>query len=181
MSSGSSGEHRQLSVADNRREVVLIAARAEFAELGYHGATTGAIAKRAYISQSYIYALFPSKKELFLACQRWNHRQIMAIIDAAAEAGDPAEARTRIHLAYVENVEHRHHFLFRLQATAAAASDPDIADEVRRSFIEGFEKLLAVVGDHREEVKGYVADGIYADVAMAIRLPRNYWPILPAG
>jgi AcrR family transcriptional regulator len=160
---------------------VLEAARAEFAEWGYHGATTAAIAKRADISQSYIYALFPSKKNLFLECQRWNQRQIMDIMDAAAAATDAAEARARIHQAYVEKIEHRHHSLFRLQATAAAASDADIADEVRQSFIEGFEKLLAVCGDDRQAVKDYVAVGIFSDVAMAIHLPRGYWPALPAG
>jgi AcrR family transcriptional regulator len=160
---------------------VLEAARAEFAEWGYHGATTAAIAKRADISQSYIYALFPSKKNLFIECQRWNQRQIMAIMDSAAAATDPAEARARIHQAYVEKIEHRHHFLFRLQATAAAASDTDIAEEVKRSFIEGFEKLLAVCGNDRQAVKDYIAVGIFSDVAMAIRLPRAYWPALPAG
>jgi AcrR family transcriptional regulator len=174
-------DHRHLSDADHRRPAVLEAARAEFAEWGYHGATTAAIAKRAEISQSYIYALFPSKKSLFIECHRWNHRQIMAIMDAATTATDPAQARARIHQAYVEKVEHRPHFLFRLQATAAAASDADIAEEVRRSFIEGFEKLLAVCGNDREAVKDYVAVGVFSDVAMAIRLPRVYWPVLPAG
>jgi AcrR family transcriptional regulator len=176
-----SADHRQLSDADHRREAVLLAARAEFAEWGYHGATTAAIAKRADISQSYIYALFPSKKDLFIACQRWNHQQIMSIIDSVAEPMDPVQARARIQQTYVDTVEHRHHFLFRLQATAAAASDVDIANEVRQSFIEGFEKLRQLVGNDPEEVKAYVSIGLFADVAMAIRLPREYWPVLPAG
>jgi AcrR family transcriptional regulator len=174
-------DHRQLSDADHRRSAVLEAARAEFAEWGYHGATTAAIAKRADISQPYIYALFPSKKNLFLECQRWNHRQIMAIMDAATTGPNPAQVRAQIHQAYVEKVQNRHHFLFRLQATAAAASDDDIADEVRRSFVEGFEKLLVLCGNDRQVVKDYIAVGMFSDVAMAIRLPRAYWPALPAG
>ncbi len=160
---------------------MLEAARAEFAEWGYHGATTAAIAKRADISQSYIYVLFPSKKDLFLDCQRWNHRQMMTIMEAAATAADPLQARAQIHRAYVERVEHRPHFLFRLQANAAAASDADIAHEVRRSFIEGFEKLLAVCGNDPQAVKDFIAAGVFSDVAMAMRLPREYWPNLPAG
>ena len=172
--------HRQRSGADRRREAVLAAARNEFADAGYHGATTAAIAKRANISQSYIYALFSSKKDLFLACHRWNHRQIMAIIESAAEVVDAMQAQARIHQIYVESVEHRPHFLFRLQATAAAASDADIAAEVRQSFIEGFEKLTQLVGD-TEAVKGYISVGLFSDVATAMRLPREYWPTLPAG
>jgi AcrR family transcriptional regulator len=178
----SPADGRQLSDAGHRREAVLFAARAEFAEWGYHGATTAAIAKRADISQSYVYVLFPSKKDLFIACHRWNHRQIMDIIDSAAGAMQhPMQARARIQQEYVERVEHRHHFLFRLQATAAASSDADIAEEVRRSFIEGFEKLRQVVGDDLEEVRAYVSIGLFADVAMALHLPREYWPVLPAG
>ncbi len=127
------------------------------------------------------YALFPSKKDLFLACQRWNHRQIMAIVDAAAEAITPMEAQARIHQAYVEKVEHRPHFLFRLQATAAAASDIAIAEEVRACFIEGFEKLIGILGDDAAAVKTYISIGLFGDVAMALRLPRGYWPTLQAG
>jgi AcrR family transcriptional regulator len=175
------GDHRHLSDADHRRQAVLEAARAEFAEWGYHGATTAAIAKRADISQSYIYALFPSKKSLFIECQRWNHQQLMDIMATATSATDPAQARAHIHQAYVEKVEHRPNFLFRLQATAAAASDADIAEEVRRSVIEVFEKLMAVCGNDPRAVKDYIAVGVFSDVAMAIRLPRAYWPVLPAG
>lgn len=54
---------RHLSDADHRRESALIAARTEFAEWGFHGATTAAIAKRADISHSYLNALFPSDRD----------------------------------------------------------------------------------------------------------------------
>ena len=63
----------------------------------------------------------------------------------------------------------------------AGLADADIADEVRRSFIEGFERLAEVVGHDLDAVKSYMAVGLFSDVAMAIRLPREYWPTLPAG
>jgi AcrR family transcriptional regulator len=172
---------RHLSDADHRREAAFIAARTEFAEWGYHGATTAAIAKRADISQSYLYALFPSKKDLFIACYRWHHRQIMDIMATAAEATDSAQARARMHESYVEKVQQPSYFLFRLQATAAAASDQDIADEVRQAFIESSQKLLDVLGDDRDAVKAYIAVSRLIDVAMAIQLPRELWPALPTG
>jgi AcrR family transcriptional regulator len=43
--------------ADEHREHVLDAAIAEFAAQGYHAASTTAIARRAGISQPYVYAL----------------------------------------------------------------------------------------------------------------------------
>jgi AcrR family transcriptional regulator len=172
---------RQLSDADHRREAVLIAARTEFAEWGYHGATTTAIAERADISQSYLYALFQSKKDLFIACYRWHHRQIMDIMATAAEAPDSTQARVRMHQSYVDKVQQPSYFLFRLQATAAAATDRDIADEVRRAFIESSQRLLDVLGDDREAARAYIAVSRMIDVAMAIQLPREMWPALPTG
>ena len=81
--------------AEERREQVLDAAVDEFGERGYHGASTANIAKRAGISQPYIYALFSDKGELFRAV---HHRVISeirsAFVEAAAGGLDPGgEAR----------------------------------------------------------------------------------------
>jgi AcrR family transcriptional regulator len=175
------GDHRQLSDAAHRREAVFSAARTEFAEWGYQGATTAAIARRAGISQSYLYALFPSKKDLFLACYWWHHHQIMDILTAATEAPDLVQARAEMHQSYVEKIQHRHWFLFRLQATAAAVSDPDIAAEVRRAYLESSQKLLEVLGGDPQAAKAYIAVSRFIDVAIAIQLPRESWPALPTG
>src|SRR5690242_20505696 len=58
---------RRLS-AQERRADLLEAAVIEFAESGYHGTRTADIAARAGVSQPYVYALFPDKRALFLAC-----------------------------------------------------------------------------------------------------------------
>ena len=57
--------------AQERRESILDAAMIEFAERGLHGTSTEDIAKRAGISQPYVFRLFGSKKKLFAAaCAR---------------------------------------------------------------------------------------------------------------
>src|SRR3954464_6620236 len=56
--------------ADERREEILAAAREEFARHGLYGASTDAIARKAGISQPYLFRLFGTKKELFLGCMR---------------------------------------------------------------------------------------------------------------
>ena len=53
--------------AAERREDVLDAAMIEFAEHGYEGTSTEDIARRAGISQPYLFRLFGTKKELFKA------------------------------------------------------------------------------------------------------------------
>ncbi|HEX2234431.1 MAG TPA: TetR/AcrR family transcriptional regulator [Thermoleophilaceae bacterium] len=52
--------------ADERRELVLEAARREFAALGLGGATGEGLSYRAGISHPYLLRLFGSKRELFL-------------------------------------------------------------------------------------------------------------------
>lgn len=50
------------------RELLLEAGLVEFGLLGYHGASTAAIATRADVPQPHVYASFRTKQELFFAC-----------------------------------------------------------------------------------------------------------------
>ena len=54
--------------AEVRREEIIEIALRHFAEGGYHGTSTEAIAREAGISQPYLFRLFRTKRELFLAC-----------------------------------------------------------------------------------------------------------------
>src|SRR3972149_2031538 len=53
--------------AADRREAILEAAVEEIARNGFAGATTADIARRAGISQPYVFRFFPTKKDLCLA------------------------------------------------------------------------------------------------------------------
>src|ERR1700730_8795899 len=94
--------------SEDRREQVLEAAVREFAELGYQAASTAAIARRAGISQPYIYALFPNKKELFLAVHdRVAGRIRSAFREAVRGATGPADALQRMGTTYPELIGDR--------------------------------------------------------------------------
>src|SRR6476646_7362802 len=56
--------------ADKRRDAVIAAAAIEFAQGGLAGTSTDAIARRAGVSQPYLFQLFGTKKELFIAVIR---------------------------------------------------------------------------------------------------------------
>src|SRR5262245_7557434 len=85
------------TTAAERRDAVLEAAIHEFAEYGYQAAKTAEIAKRAGISQPYIYALFPDKKQLFLACLQRVREQIRDAFNAAWQPGESlAESLTNM-------------------------------------------------------------------------------------
>ena len=78
--------------ADERRgEIVAIAFR-HFAEGGYHGTSTEAIAREAGISQPYLFRLFRTKKELFLACSDHCFAQVADVFREAV-AGVPEGER----------------------------------------------------------------------------------------
>jgi AcrR family transcriptional regulator len=54
--------------ADERREQILGIAIEHFAVGGYRATSTKVIARQAGISQPYLFRLFRTKQELFLAC-----------------------------------------------------------------------------------------------------------------
>src|SRR5215831_21375749 len=70
---------------DVRREEILDAALLEFAEGGLHGASTEDIARRAGISQPYVFRLFGTKKDLFKAVVSRCFRETLELFQRAAE------------------------------------------------------------------------------------------------
>jgi AcrR family transcriptional regulator len=107
----------------------------EFGERGYHAASTGSIAKRAGISQPYIYALFSDKRELFRAVHDRVVGEIRAAFDEAVRgAANPEEALEAMGHAYRPLMEDERLLRAQLQCTAAAAGDPELRGYVGASF-----------------------------------------------
>jgi AcrR family transcriptional regulator len=166
--------------ADSRRRHVLDVAIETFAEEGYRGASTTEIARRAGISQPYIYALFRNKHDLFLAAYHEVAERIRTRLLAAAEnAGDP-EARLRaMGDAYLQMIGNTPEVLCQLQAYAAAG-DPALRDPVRDEFLRLFEAVREAADVSREEASFFFAGGIFLAIATALGVPPEYWPD-PAG
>jgi AcrR family transcriptional regulator len=164
--------------ADSRRKHVLDAAIEAFAAAGYHGTSTTEIARRAGISQPYIYALYHNKHELFLAAYHEVAERIRARLVAAAEGEDP-EARLRaMGDAYLQMIGNTPEVLCQLQAYAAAG-DPVLRDPVREEFLRLFEAVRDAAGVSREEAAFFFAGGIFLAIATALGVPREYWPAEP--
>jgi AcrR family transcriptional regulator len=71
--------------AAERRVAVLSAAVTEFAKSGYAGTSTDAIAARAGISQPYLFRLFGTKKDLFIATHELVGNRIVTDLTKAIE------------------------------------------------------------------------------------------------
>src|SRR3954466_16426713 len=88
-----------------RREEILAAARDEFAEHGYHGGSTEGIARRAGISQPYVFRLFGTKQELFKAVVARCFRETLEDFQRAAEGKRGEEALDAMGQAYIERLQ----------------------------------------------------------------------------
>jgi AcrR family transcriptional regulator len=166
--------------SDERREQVIQAAVKEFAAHGFHAASTSAIAKRAGISQPYIYALFPNKHELFLAVhKRVVDRIRNAFAEAARGGDDPEERLDRMGKAYVQLLEDRDEIVAQMQAHAAAG-DPGLREPVRKEFMQLMDDVQRISGAPRERVLDFFAKGMLLNVAAALDLPREYCTLEPS-
>jgi AcrR family transcriptional regulator len=162
--------------SDERRQHVLDAAVQEFAAAGYHATSTTNIAKRAGISQPYIYALFPNKRDLFLAAYKRCCDDIRReFIKAADGASDPGEKLVRIAEAYTRFLQSKDRLLVLLHAYAAAA-DPELHDDIRSNYIRLFEDVEKATGVSREDFARFWSVGMYMTIGAAMDLPEEYYP-----
>jgi AcrR family transcriptional regulator len=165
------------ATSEERREQVIEAALKEFAANGFHATSTGAIARRAGISQPYIYALFPNKHELFLAVHRHVVDRIRrAFLEAARGGGSPEERLVSMGHAYVKLLADRDEILFQMQAHAAAG-DPALREPVRQEFLRLTEDVRRMSGASDEDVVAFFAKGMLLNVVAALELPEGFVPI----
>lgn len=165
---------RTLSTADERREEILEAAQRVFAARGLHGTPTMEIAKAAGISQAYLFRLFPTKAELFIALvQRCNERIHRTFVDAAAQAkaaGD--DVLPAMGTAYIGLLADRSLLLGQLHAHAAC-DDADVRTEMRRGFARLVELVERESGADAEQVRTFFAHGMLLNVLAAMRAEES--------
>jgi AcrR family transcriptional regulator len=156
--------------AEERRTAVLAAAITEFARSGYAGTSTETIAARAGISQPYLFRLFGTKKDLFVATYDLVGLRIINELTAASEGLEGEEAKIAMGEAYLELMQDPEMLQVQLHGFAAAPADPDIARSCRRTF----EVLAGVFHDRThlsdDELRGFFAMGMLINVMSAIDL-----------
>jgi AcrR family transcriptional regulator len=157
--------------AEVRREEILEAAMKEFAYGGLHGTSTEKIAERAGISQPYLFRLFGTKKELFIASSKRCFARVLASFQEAADGKTGLEARLAMGRAYDQLLADRELLLNQMQMYAAC-SDPEIRDATRTGFAELFRYVEEVTGQSALEIRDFFAMGMLMNVAAAMDLPQ---------
>ena len=157
--------------AGERREAVLEAAVTEFAARGLAGTSTEDVARRAGISQPYLFRLFPTKKALFLALVERCFQRIADAFTSAAGDKTGEEALEAMGDEY-ERLLDDHRALLLLQMHAYAASeDPDIRAATRAGFKRLWGLVERVSGLPFDRVVAFFAMGMLNNVAAAMDLP----------
>jgi AcrR family transcriptional regulator len=156
--------------ADERREMVLEVAMAQFGARGLAGTSTEDVARLAGISQPYLFRLFPTKKALFLAMvERCFQRVRDTFTDAAGDL-DGEEALMAMADAYEHLLDDRTLLLLQMQAYAAC-DDPEIRAATRAGFKKLWELTERLTGLPFQRVVDFFAVGMLMNVAAAMDLP----------
>jgi AcrR family transcriptional regulator len=173
-------KRRRLS-ADERRALILEAARDIFAARGYHASSLDDIAQAAGVSKALIYEHFPSKKDLHVSLLEANVAELFSRLAAdAAPEGGPGDERLRrgvdAFLRFVEERRGAWRMLFR------DATDPEVAEAlqlVQRQATALIAELIAAEpaapGTGTEEERRRSIEVIAQLLTGAVQALANWW------
>lgn len=166
---------RQLSTAAERREALIEAAVEVFAERGFHGTPTTAVAKAAGISQAYLFRLFPTKEELYVAAVERCYARLAETMRAGAELAraNGLEPLDGMGMAYTELVRDRTTLRGTLQVFAAASGgEPSIQVAARAGYGMLFELVKRLSGADDDRLREFFAHGMLITVLAGMDAPN---------
>ncbi len=160
--------------ASERRDALIEAAVHEFAHGGLHGTAVDRIARRVGVAQPYVFALFGSKRELFLAAVERGFELIEEAFTVAAERYDPATAPPDVDvlramgLAYRQLLTDNRDYLMLQHQSFAACDDPVIRDRVRQLYAGLIRHAQRLSQADTERIDDFLRYGMWLNVAAAM-------------
>lgn len=165
---------RQRVPAAERRDALIEAAVHEFANGGLHGTPVNRIAQRVGVAQPYVFSLFATKRELFLAAVERDFEHVEQAFTRAAAAFTPESAmpeRDVLHAmgeAYAELLRSDRDYLM-LQHQAYAACDDDVVRErVRACYAHLVACVERLSGAEPERIDAFFRYGMWMNVTAAM-------------
>lgn len=170
--------------AEERREEILHAAVTHFGRTGLHGTSTETIARDVGVSQPYLFRLFGTKKELFMASVRWAFDHTVDRFREAGEAAtDQHDAFRRIGYAYEKLISDRRYLDIQLQAYAST-HDEDIRRLVNDGFGRMIKEIIRYTQASPEQLSAFVGRGMLLNVTSsmgALEDPEGWASMLVEG
>ena len=172
---GVSKTAKQRVPAAERRDALIAAAIEEFAVGGLHGTPVDRIARRVGVAQPYVFSLFATKRDLFIAAVERCFENVSNLFAAAAsdfEAanGDCAENEVlqAIGAAYNELLDtDRTMLMLQLQAYAAC-DDELIREHVLAAYRKLSNRIQEMSGADADALHEFLSFGMYLSVQVAM-------------
>jgi AcrR family transcriptional regulator len=158
---------RQRVPAAQRRDALIDAAVEEFAHGGLHATPVDRIARRVGVAQPYVFSLFPTKRDLFIAAVQRGFERTKARFSGALEPTLESLGDSYIELL----VDDRTLLTLQLHAYAAAADDEVIAAQVRAFYADLIEHVRAITHASSDELQEFASHGMWLNVQAAMQSP----------
>ncbi|MGO9899585.1 MAG: TetR/AcrR family transcriptional regulator [Solirubrobacteraceae bacterium] len=175
MSSTTTKTGRQRVPAAERRNALIDAAVIEFAHGGLHGTPVDRIARRVGVAQPYVFSLFASKRDLFIAAVERGFERVAEVFTRTAADFDPATAEpgadvlTAMGASYIELLRSdRDLLMLQHQGYAACVDDETIRDHVRAAYARLMAHILRLSGAEPERIDEFTRDGMWLNVLAAM-------------
>ena len=156
--------------AEARRASILDAATVEFAEKGLHGTSTEDVARRAGISQPYVFRLFGTKKQLFAETCRRCMRDVREAMETAAGGLAGEEAFEAMGHAYMELLAGEPRRLMLQMQMYAACSEPEIREVARDGQAELVRGVEHATGAGKARISSFFGKGMLTNVLAAMQV-----------
>lgn len=173
--SGESLPLRRRVPAAERREELISAAVHEFAKGGLHGTAVDRIARRVGVAQPYVFSLFPSKRELFLAALERSFQRVADTFTQAAsdyrEGRAPAECEDALQamgMAYKDMLASDRDYLMLQHQSYAACDDEIVRARVRHGLAQLVDLARELSGAEPERLDDFFRHGMALNVAAAL-------------
>ncbi|MBM7568578.1 TetR/AcrR family transcriptional regulator [Paenibacillus sacheonensis] len=158
----------------SRKEQILDAAAALFAEKGYYKTTTAEVARSVGVTQPYVFHFFTSKESLYLAVLERAH---LRILDAFTTVNAPPEQLAeRMGKAFVELLlSHRDEIL--LVMMSYTTPEPAVRARTRQEFDIIYERVKlrfeqAGLPDAADKASVFIGHGLLIAMSETLDLPH---------
>jgi AcrR family transcriptional regulator len=173
-SAPAAGARRRVPAAE-RREELIDAAVHEFARGGLHGTPVALIARRVGVAQPYVFALFPTKRDLFLAAVDRGFDRIAATFERGAaefRAGRaPEDCTDVLHAmgrAYTQLLASDRDYLMLQHQSYAACDDEAVRARVRHRYAGLVALAERLSGADCERLDEFIRHGMALNVSAAL-------------
>jgi AcrR family transcriptional regulator len=165
---------RQRVPAAERRDALIEAAIHEFAHGGLHGTPVDRIARQVGVAQPYVFSLFASKRELFIAAVERCFDRVAELFTRVASEFDPATAPPDVDVlkamgnAYVELLASSRDYLMLQHQAYAACDDEVIRERVRACYARLVVHVEGLADAEPERIDEFFRYGMWLNVAAAM-------------